>query len=166
MINIRIETDPSFVGLEENKSVEILTHVLESEGIKSGDISIIFGNKKLLQDLKNKFFNTDQTTDVIAFRLNKYEEKNIEGEIYICLPVAKDNAEHFDEPYEKEIARLIIHGGLHLIGYDDKSNVEQQKMRELEDKCLKIIGSSIYAKATIGKRKSEVRNLKSEIGKC
>lgn len=137
MINIRIETDPSFVGLEENKSVEILMHVLESEGIKSGDISIIFGNKKLLQDLKNKFFNIDQTTDVIAFRLNKYEEKNIEGEIYICLPVAKDNAEHFDEPYEKEIARLIIHGGLHLIGYDDKSNVEQQKIRELENKCLR-----------------------------
>lgn len=137
MINIRIETDPSFVGLEENKSVEILMHVLESEGIKSGDISIIFGNKKLLQDLKNKFFNIDQTTDVIAFRLNKYEEKNIEGEIYICLPVAKDNAEHFDEPYEKEIARLIIHGELHLIGYDDKSNVEQQKMRELEDKYLR-----------------------------
>lgn len=137
MINIRIETDPSFVGLEENKSVEILMHVLESEGIKSGDISIIFGNKKLLQDLKNKFFNIDQTTDVIAFRLNKYEEKNIEGEIYICLPVAKENAEYFDEPYEKEIAKLIIHGGLHLIGYDDKSNVERQKMRELENKYLR-----------------------------
>lgn len=137
MINIRIETDPALNGLDDGRSVEILTHVLESEGIKSGDISIIFGNKKLLQDLKNRFFNIDQTTDVIAFRLNKYEEKNIEGEIYICLPVAKDNAEHFDEPYEKEIARLIIHGGLHLIGYDDKSNVERQKMRELEDKYLR-----------------------------
>lgn len=156
MINIRIETDPALDGLDDGKSVEILTHVLQSEGIKSGDISIIFGNKKLLQDLKNKFFNIDQTTDVIAFRLNKYEEKNIEGEIYICLSVAKENAEYFDEPYEKEIARLIIHGGLHLIGYDDKTKGEQKKMRELENKYLKIIGSPIYAKATIGKLKSEV----------
>lgn len=137
MINIRIETDPALDGLDDGRSVEILEHVLEFEGIKFGNISIIFGNKKLLQNLKKRFFNIDNTTDVIAFRLNEYEEKNIEGEIYICLPVAKDNAEHFDEPYEKEIARLIIHGGLHLIGYDDKSNVERQKMRELENKYLR-----------------------------
>ena len=89
-------------------------------------VSIIFGNKTLLQDLKNEFFNIDQPTDVIAFRLNEYEENNIEGEIYICLPVAKENAEYFNEPYEKEVARLIIHGGLHLIGYDDDTDDESQ----------------------------------------
>ncbi len=137
MINIRIETDHSLDGLDDSKSVGILKHVLQSEGINSGDISIVFGNTKLLKELKNRFFNINHTTDVIAFRLNEYEEKNIEGEIYICLLVAKDNAEYFDEPYEKEIARLIIHGGLHLIGYNDKTKVEQQKMRKIEDKYLR-----------------------------
>ena len=137
MINIQIETDPVLKGLNDNKSVEILTYILKSEGIESCNISIIFSNKKLLQELKNRFFNMNHTTDVIAFRLNEYGEKNIEGEIYICLPVAKDNAKFFDEPYEKEIARLIIHGGLHLLAYDDKTKIEQQKMRSLEDKYLK-----------------------------
>ena len=137
MINVQIETDPELNGLDDNKSVEILKCTLQSEGVESGDISIIFGNKKLLQELKNQFFNLDHTTDVIAFRLNKYEEKNVEGEIYICLPVAKENAEYFDEPYKKEIARLVIHGGLHLIGYDDKTKVEQKKIRSLENKYLK-----------------------------
>ncbi len=137
MINIGIETDPALNGLNDSKSVEILKHVLQSEGINSGDISIVFGNTKLLKELKNRFFNTNHTTDVIAFRLNEYEEKYIEGEIYICLPVAKDNAEYFDEPYEKEVARLIIHGGLHLIGHNDKTKVEQQKMRKMEDKYLR-----------------------------
>ncbi len=137
MINIQIETDPDLNGLGYRKSVEILTYILKSESIKFCNISIIFGNKKLLQELKNRFFNMNHTTDIIAFRLNEYEEKNIEGEIYICLPVAKENAEYFDEPYEKEIARLIIHGGLHLLGYDDKTKVEKRKMRSLEDKYLK-----------------------------
>ncbi len=137
MINIRIETDPVLDGLDDSKSEGILKSVLQSEGVNSGDISIVFGNTKLLKELKNRFFNINCTTDVIAFRLNEYEEKFIEGEIYICLPVAKDNAESFGQPYEKEIARLIIHGGLHLIGYDDKTKVEQQKMQKMEDKYLR-----------------------------
>ena len=137
MINVRIESDPSLEGLKDSKSIETLTHTINSEGVMSCDISIVFGNKKLLQDLKNKFFNIDYTTDVIAFRLNEYQETNIEGEIYICLPVAKENAEYFDEPYEREIARLIIHGGLHLIGYEDGSESERRGMKNLEDKYLK-----------------------------
>lgn len=137
MINVRIESDPSLEGLDESKSIEILTYTINSESIKSCDILIIFGNKKLLQDLKNRFFNIDHTTDVIAFRLNDNSEKNIEGEIYICLPIAKENAEYFNESSEKEIARLIIHGGLHLIGYKDGNEFERQVMKKLEDKYLK-----------------------------
>jgi rRNA maturation RNase YbeY len=137
MINICVEIDPSLSGLDDSKSKVILTYILQSEGITSCDISIVFGNKKLLQELKNRFFNINRTTDVIAFRLNEYQEKNIEGEIYICLPVAKENAEYFNEPYEKEVARLIIHGGLHLIGYEDGTDEERKKMQKLEDKYLK-----------------------------
>ncbi len=137
MINIRIETDPSLSGLDDSESETILKHTLQSEKVKSCDISIIFGNKKLLLELKSRFFNINHSTDVIAFRLNEYLEINIEGEIYICLPVAKENAEYFNEPYEKEVARLIIHGGLHLIGYEDGTDDERKNMRELEDKYLK-----------------------------
>ena len=136
MINIRIESDPALEGLSESKSIEILTHTLNSEGIKSCDILIIFSNRKLLQELKNKFFNINHTTDVIAFRLNEYKEIDIEGEIYICLPIAKENAEYFNESYENEITRLIIHGGLHLIGYEDGIEIERQRMKKLEDKYL------------------------------
>jgi len=137
MINIKIEIDPSLEGLDNSDSVKILTHTLHSEKIESGDISIIFGNKKLLRNLKKEFFQIDKATDVIAFRLNDYKEKIIEGEIYICLPVAEENAELYEEPFEKEIARLIIHGGLHLIGYDDSTKNEKKEIRKLEDKYLK-----------------------------
>ena len=136
MINIQIETDPSLIGLDDSKSKKVLTYTFQSEKIKSCEVLIVFGNKTLLKELKNRFFDIDYTTDVIAFRLNNYTEKSIEGEIYICLPVAKENADYYNEPYEKEIARLIIHGGLHLIGYDDGTKVDRSGMRNLEDKYL------------------------------
>ena len=136
MINIKIETDPTLKGIDNADSVKILTHTLQSENIEFGDISIIFGNKKLLRDLKKEFFQINIATDVIAFRLNDYKEKIIEGEIYICLP-AEENAKLYNESFEKEIARLIIHGGLHLIGYDDGTKSGQKEMRKLEEKYLK-----------------------------
>ena len=90
MFDIKIETDPSLEDLNDSNSVQILTHILTSEGGTACNVSIVFGDKELLQDLKNKFFNIDRTTDVIAFRLNEYQKKEIEGEIYICLEVAKE----------------------------------------------------------------------------
>jgi len=140
MFNIKIETDSTLLGLKDSKSVEILSFLIQSESVESCDITIIFGNKKLIRDLKFEYFDIDKPTDVIAFRINNYEEKFVEGEIYICLPVAKENAEFYHEPYEKEIARLIIHGGLHLIGYDDDTDDNRNIMRGLEDKYLKELG--------------------------
>ena len=137
MHKIQVAIDPSLNGLGQDISIKILNHTFSGESIESSEVSIIFGNKTLLQELKNEFFQIDKPTDVIAFRLNEYEDNNIEGEIYICLPVAKENAEYFHEPYEKEVARLIIHGGLHLIGYDDDTDKNRDKMRDLENKYLK-----------------------------
>ena len=60
-------------------------------------------------------------------------DNNIEGDIYISLPTAKENAEKFNEPYEKEVARSVIHGILHLLGYDDKTKKEKNIMSNLEN---------------------------------
>lgn len=139
MIQIQVEMDPNLVGPEAKLVKSILDRIFTEEGTKSAEVTVIFADKTLLRELKKKYFDIDRTTDVIAFRLNNYNEPNIEGEIYICLPVAEENAERFNEPYEREVNRLIIHGGLHLIGYDDSTDEEQQTMRELEEKYLNDI---------------------------
>lgn len=136
MIKIQVEIDSNLVGPETKLVKSVLGKVFKVEGIKSAEVTVIFGDKTLLRELKKKYFDIDRTTDVIAFRLNDYDEPNIEGEIYICLAVAEENAERFNEPYSREINRLIIHGGLHLIGYDDSTDEEQQTMRKLEEKYL------------------------------
>ena len=74
----------------------------------------------------------------IAFRLNEYDELFIEGEIYISLQRAKENAKTYNEPYAKEVSRLIIHGCLHLIGFEDKSKAGIELMKQMEEDLLKF----------------------------
>ena len=145
MININIESDPKFKNLNHSIMSSLISYVMDSEGICEADLSFVFGNDKLLNNLKKQFFQKDHFTDVIAFRLNDYDEENVEGEVYISLPRAKANATKFDQPYNKEIARLIIHGSLHLLGYTDSSKKDKTEMTKKEDIYLtKINWNKIY----------------------
>ena len=145
MININIESDPDFK--EPNHSIvsSLISYVMDYEGIYEADLSYVFGNDKLLNNLKKQFFQKDHFTDVIAFRLNDYDEDSVEGEVYISLPRAKANAKKFNQPYNKEIARLIIHGSLHLLGYNDSTKKDKTKMTKKEDIHLnKVNWNKIY----------------------
>jgi len=132
-------TDPKFKPVNNKVISDIVFHLFNSKDIDGAEISFIFGNDNLLNKLKKEFFNLDHLTDVIAFRLNDDEEKNIEGEIYISIPRAKENAIKFKEPFNRELGRLIIHGCLHLLGFKDESNNEKIEMRDQEDHYLDIM---------------------------
>lgn len=136
MISIKVEIDPLLEGLNKSAVILIIKNVLESEGIQDASISFIFGSDELLSGLKKEFFNKNQWTDIIAFRMNDYEGEVVEGEIYISIPRAKENANKFNEPLAKEIGRLIIHGGLHLLNYDDQTTVDKKVMTGKEDEYL------------------------------
>ena len=139
MINVSVEIDPTFEGPDPKQSKNILSSVLETESVVDSKINLIFGDDKLLNSLKIKFFNYDHLTDVIAFRINDYSKAEVEGEIYISVARAIENAEKYGEPLSKELARLIIHGGLHLLDHRDKTDDEKNKMTALEDKYLQQV---------------------------
>ena len=122
-----------------------------SEGISQADLLLIIGDDDLLADLKKKFFGLNHYTDVIAFRLNEYEEKNVEGEIYISLPRAKENANKFNQSFYKELGRPIIHGGLHLLVYKDDTKKNKLEMEKKEDLYLEEVN---WEKLYGGNRKS------------
>ena len=134
---ITIEEDPTFSGFNQAIIQNIINTVFEKEGYAVDNIALVFGNDDLLNSLKKEFFNKDHLTDVIAFRLNDYAEKNVEGEIYISVPQAKENAKSFKEPFAKEVSRLIIHGGLHLLNYDDGTKEDKDTMTGKEETYLK-----------------------------
>jgi len=145
MINITSDCDPSLIP-PDIKCIQLLVkNIFAEKKIKDAELSYIFCNDNFLSKLKKKFFKKNHFTDVIAFRLNSYEEKRLEGEIYISLPRAKENAKIYEEPYEKEVARLIIHGCLHLLGYQDETKNQKQIMTNLENVFLqKMIWGKLF----------------------
>ena len=139
MIDISVEIDPTLEGPDQQQSIIILKSILETELVVDCVINLVFGDDKLLSSLKMEFFNYDHLTDVIAFRLNDYNNEEVEGEIYISLPRAIENAKKYGEPLSKELARLIIHGGLHLLDHKDEGEDEKNRMTALEDKYLQQV---------------------------
>ena len=120
MKQIQIECDPSY----------------NCPDIKYCKTIVTIGSDKLISDLKKQYFQVDQWTDVIAFRLNAYDQSEVEGEIYISLPTARISAKEYNESYEREVARLIIHGTLHLLGYKDELESDKQEMTAMEEYYL------------------------------
>lgn len=136
MIDIIVEIDPDLSGIDKQNSIGILRSTLKQEQIRQAKINLIFAKDNLLNHLKIKYFQKDHLTDVIAFRINDYKNKEIEGEIYISLERAIENAKEYEEKVSKELARLIIHGTLHLLNYKDKTDKEKLAMTEKENKYL------------------------------
>tara|TARA_B100000575_G_scaffold137390_1_gene109600 strand:- start:50 stop:466 length:417 start_codon:yes stop_codon:yes gene_type:complete len=99
------------------------------------EINFIFCNDDYLQKINEKYLQHTDLTDVITFDYS--QEKNLTGDVYISVERVKENASKFNTTFKSEIARVMIHGILHLIGYDDKSKIEKKGMREMENKFLK-----------------------------
>ena len=110
-------------------------HILNDKDQNTANISIILTNDKKLLQLNNKYFQQDVLTDVITFNLEE-DGDPIDGEIYISLNRVSENAREFKQNIERELKRVIIHGILHLLGYDDQTLKEKETMTRLEDHYL------------------------------
>tara|TARA_B110000438_G_scaffold302448_1_gene360152 strand:+ start:1976 stop:2419 length:444 start_codon:yes stop_codon:yes gene_type:complete len=114
---------------------KLISSIFLNEGHPKAKINIILTNRKSLSKLKKKYFNVEQFTDVIAFNLED-KGKNIEGEIYISIDDVIENANFYSVLFNDEFRRVLIHGVLHLIGYDDCEENDIKIMRGLEEKYL------------------------------
>ena len=139
MKEINIHSDSEYDSPNEKICKSIIRYVLNIEKVNLYDISIIFTSDIYVSDLKKRFFLKDEWTDVIAFPLHDNKKEKIEGEVYISMPTAKENADKFNQVYERELSRLIIHGVLHLLDYSDQSYEEKQTMSRMEENILKEI---------------------------
>ena len=139
MIQISHGYDLNLAPPLSSHAEKIVKETFNFKNILNYDISLVFASDEYLSELKEKYFKMNQYTDVIAFRLNEYGAPFVEGEVYISLARAKENAKIFNEPYSREVSRLIIHGCLHLIGLKDKTNTEKENMTNNEDAILKEI---------------------------
>lgn len=110
--------------------------VIESENKKLEEISYIFCDDDYMLDINMKYLEHDTYTDIISF---DYSVGNIlQGDIYISTQRVEENSREFNVSFDQELRRVIIHGVLHLCGYNDKSEAESSLMRLKEDEKLKL----------------------------
>ncbi len=108
--------------------------VCEQLNLPIQNLNIIFTDDQSLYKMHKEFLNDDTYTDVITFNLGT--SAAIEGEIYISLDRAEDNASNYNVPLNHEIFRLIIHACLHLYGYEDKIENDRILMKKKEESIL------------------------------
>lgn len=123
-----------FTYTEKEKSKKWLREILREEKKKEGDINIIFTNDQTIHQLNRTYLSHDFYTDVIAFDYQK--PGKITGDIYISIDTVKKNAKRYKCQFNVELQRVIVHGLLHLIGYNDKTEEEKKAMREKESVYL------------------------------
>jgi rRNA maturation RNase YbeY len=142
-LSIRIyydETNFRFRGWK--KTVKIIQEVIAKEEKISGDLNFIITNDKNLREINVEFLEHDYNTDVISF--NYSNGNSINGEVYVSLDRVKENSLNYNVSLKNELFRVIIHGVLHLLGYNDSSEEERSEMRKLEDYWMKSAKLNTY----------------------
>ncbi len=142
------------VKLDEELVKKVAKEVLEGENKGESDLSIVFVGQARMRELNKKYRGKNRATDVLSFQGNGL------GELVICLREVKKNAKRFNSAFEKELAKVLIHGILHLSGYEhEKSELaesklssrpfasarekEEDKMREKEEHYLSLCQGKI-----------------------
>ena len=122
-------------NINETGSKNWLKSVIVSEGNKAGDIQYIFCDDNKLHSINKTYLNHDTFTDIITFSTTE-NEKIISGEIYISIERVKENSIVHSVSFINELSRVMVHGVLHLVGYNDHSPSEKRIMRSKEDYYL------------------------------
>jgi probable rRNA maturation factor len=114
-----------------------IKRVVEEEGSSLQEINYVFCTDSYLLTLNQGFLKHNTLTDIITFDYSE-GRSTLEGEIYISIDRIKENAIMYGISFEDELARVMIHGVLHLIGYKDKKPSEKALMRKKEEACLSL----------------------------
>lgn len=129
--------DIEMPALDLSSVKEWINTIVDRNDKLTGDVSFIFCSDAYLLKINQEYLNHNYFTDIITFNYN--EGSKISGDIFISLDTVKANAIEYDVTFDNELYRVIIHGILHLIGFNDKTDDEQALMTSKENEALNIL---------------------------
>jgi rRNA maturation RNase YbeY len=142
-VAIRFFTEDCAYSLPQKQLIKKwLKIVIETLGFKVGDINYIFCSDNEILKINNQYLGHNYFTDIITFPY--LDNKLVSSDIYISIDTVKANSEKFKQSFTSELNRVMVHGVLHLIGFDDKSKIDKVKMREEENRCLDLLKTIHY----------------------
>ena len=142
LLEILDEQDELVVDLEKVRT--ICEHILADAAIHSGKINVVLVDSDTIHQYNRDFLQHDYPTDAISFLLeDRRNEGSLEGEVLACTEVAKDRAEEFGWTAEEELLLYVVHGMLHLVGWDDSTAEQQTAMQEKERHYLATLGIQV-----------------------
>jgi probable rRNA maturation factor len=145
VIQVAISSEQRALKIDKRRLRAAIKEVLNGEGIKSAEISLAVVDDPTIHDLNRRWLNHDEPTDVLTFVLEQHET-HLEGEIIVSADTAQARCGEFGWPADTELLLYVIHGALHLAGYDDKQAASRRKMREREQFYLKRLGLTHFVK--------------------
>jgi len=129
--------DNSYVLPAKRKVKSWLKTSIEHQKMSIGTINVVFCSDQHLLVINKEYLNHDYYTDIITF--NYCEAKQISGDLFISIDRIKDNSKNNKILFVNELHRVIIHGVLHLCGFNDKTKAEKKEIRQMEDYFLNKI---------------------------
>src|SRR5947209_15621969 len=129
MLRIKIASPQEAVPIDRARLREVARAVLDGEGVADAAVSLAFVDNPTIHRLNKQFLDHDEPTDVITFPLSGPGAKTLEGEVVVGAEIARARATEFGHDEEHELALYVIHGLLHLCGYDDTTPAAERRMR-------------------------------------
>jgi probable rRNA maturation factor len=136
-ITFQVEEKLDFSIPKREEVKKWLIKITKTENRKCGKLSYFFCTDKYLHTLNKQFLGHDTYTDIITFDYSNGDE--ISGEIFISIDRVKENSKKYEQAFNNELMRIMIHGVLHLCGYGDKAPEQKKKMRQKENKALDLL---------------------------
>lgn len=115
-----------------------LKEIISENNRTLGEIVYVLADDTHIHKINKKFLDHDTLTDIVTFETS-VDSNIISGEIFISIERVKENAIKQKQSFKNEFARVLVHGVLHLIGYDDKTQEQKHRMRAKEDYCLNLL---------------------------
>ena len=133
---LEIENIHPRLRLDDDALRRLVGCVLAAEDRTVAYLGIILATHETVLNLNRTYLAHDYITDVLSFPLGDTDDA-VDGEIYVDLDTAAEQHETYAVSFEEEARRYVVHGLLHLLGYDDATDAERAAMRRLEDRYLK-----------------------------
>jgi probable rRNA maturation factor len=148
MIRTAVADRQTALRLPVRRLREVVKTVLTGEGVTDAAVSLALVDDPTIHDLNRRFLSHDEPTDVITFDLRPRPEAPLEGEIVISTDTARAAAGRLGHAPEDEALLYVIHGLLHLCGYDDRSPALRKAMRAREQVYLDQLGIRLRGRPT------------------